>query len=291
VIRHLAIPVLLLCSASAVNAQDLGLVFENATRAHFKRTKDDVELRSGPGWLRLPQLLQDFDLAVDYKLKTAESDGRIIFNVWPSAGDAQRLDFWLFSATFAGAPALASAAAPPESGDRTRAGSSGETWRKLVARRRGRILEVSVDGRLAAARQVDVSPMTVLFGTSAGAVAFRSMRVTTPAPGSRGSAAELWTALARPGTSVMSPEVGHEEKPRYTAEAMRARVEGVVELEAIVLTDGSVGEVRIIRSLEPGLDRNAALAVHHWKFRPALSNGLPVPVIVSIDLTFCMRAC
>jgi TonB family protein len=294
VIRRLALSVLMLCSVSAASAQDVGLIFENSSRAHFRRTSDDVELRSGPGWLRLPRLLQDFDLALEYKLKTGESDGRIIFNLWPTVADAQRLDFWLASATLVGPEALASPAAPPTTttADRVVAAvSSGDTWRSLVVRRRGRILEISADGKVAAAKQVDESPMTVLFGTSAGAVGFRSMRLTTPTAGARGSAAGLWTSFARPGDGTQTPEVVHEQKPQYTAEAMRARVEGLVEVEAIVLTDGSVGDVRIIRSLNAGLDRNAVLAVHHWKFRPATVNGQAVPVIVAIELTFCLRAC
>jgi outer membrane biosynthesis protein TonB len=41
------------------------------------------------------------------------------------------------------------------------------------------------------------------------------------------------------------PTVAHEEKPQYTSEAMRRRAEGKVEVEAIVLADGTVAEASI----------------------------------------------
>ena len=41
-----------------------------------------------------------------------------------------------------------------------------------------------------------------------------------------------------------------EVKPNYTGEAMRARIQGLVTMEAIVMPDGSVGNVQIIQSLD-----------------------------------------
>jgi TonB family protein len=95
----------------------------------------------------------------------------------------------------------------------------------------------------------------------------------------------------RPGNGVESPQVLHEEKPQYTSEAMRAKVQGIVEVEAIVLTDGSVGQVQIVRSLDDrfGLDQKAIEAVKRWRFRPGTRLGKPVAVLVNIELTFTLR--
>lgn len=95
----------------------------------------------------------------------------------------------------------------------------------------------------------------------------------------------------RPGNGVTSPVLVHEEKPQYTAEAMRAKVQGTVEVEAIVLEDGSVGHVQIVRSLDDrfGLDQKAIEAVKRWRFRPGMRMGKPVPVLVNIELTFTLR--
>ena len=95
----------------------------------------------------------------------------------------------------------------------------------------------------------------------------------------------------RPGNGVLSPEVLHEERPQYTAGAMRAKVQGIVEVEAVVMTDGTVGQVQIVRSLDDrwGLDEKAIEAVKRWRFRPGTRQGRAVPVLVNIELTFTLR--
>ena len=96
----------------------------------------------------------------------------------------------------------------------------------------------------------------------------------------------------RIGAGVTAPQVLKEEKPQYTAEAMRARIEGSVEVEAIVLPDGSVGPVRVVRSLdkEYGLDDQASAAVKRWRFKPGKRDGVDVPVLVAIELSFKIRS-
>ena len=77
---------------------------------------------------------------------------------------------------------------------------------------------------------------------------------------------------------LASPRVLQEVKPQYTVEAMRARIEGVVGLEAVVLPTGTVGLVRVTKSLDPGLDEQAVKALRQWKFAPGTRLGVPVPV-------------
>jgi TonB family protein len=95
----------------------------------------------------------------------------------------------------------------------------------------------------------------------------------------------------RPGSGITLPTVVREVKPAYTADAMRAKVQGSVWLECIVMPDGSVGEVKVTRSLDPifGLDQEAIKAAKMWKFRPGMRQGEPVPVIITIELTFTLR--
>ena len=93
------------------------------------------------------------------------------------------------------------------------------------------------------------------------------------------------------GSGVTMPSVLREVKPSYTAEAMRAKVQGAVMVEAIVREDGSVGQVRIVRSLDRtfGLDEEALKAVKNWRFSPGKRQGKNVAVIVEIELTFTLR--
>lgn len=95
----------------------------------------------------------------------------------------------------------------------------------------------------------------------------------------------------RPGAGITLPTVVKEVKPAYTADAMRAKVQGAVWLECIVMPDGSVGEVKVTRSLDPifGLDQEAIKAAKMWRFKPGMRQGEPVPVIITIELTFTLR--
>ncbi len=96
-----------------------------------------------------------------------------------------------------------------------------------------------------------------------------------------------------PGDGATQPVLINEVKPNYTAPAMSAKLQGRVELDAVVLADGSVdpASIRITRSLDStfGLDQQAILAVKQWRFRPGTFKGQAVAVRVAVELTFTLR--
>lgn len=91
--------------------------------------------------------------------------------------------------------------------------------------------------------------------------------------------------------AVEMPVLTHDRKPRYTAEAQSARKQGTVELEALVRLDGTVGDVRVTKSLDAidGLDREAVSAVKQWRFKPGTRAGQAVQTIVAIEVTFTLK--
>jgi protein TonB len=106
-----------------------------------------------------------------------------------------------------------------------------------------------------------------------------------------GSGGGTGGGVYRPGNGVVSPRLLFEVKPSYTADAMRAKIQGVVTLEAVVMPDGSVGNVQIVRSLVPtfGLDLEAIRTVKRWRFAPGTRQGQAVAVLVEIEMTFTLR--
>ncbi len=92
----------------------------------------------------------------------------------------------------------------------------------------------------------------------------------------------------RPGSGVTDPSLVRQEQPKYTSDAMRAKIQGIVELEAVVLPNGTVGDVRIVKSLDAryGLDQEAIRAARAWLFRPGMLQGKPVAVLVTLILEF-----
>lgn len=95
----------------------------------------------------------------------------------------------------------------------------------------------------------------------------------------------------RPGSGVTSPELLSQVKPQYTTDAMRAKIQGKVWLEVVVMPDGRPGNIRVVRSLDRtfGLDEEAIKAMQRWRFRPGMRQGKPVPVAVTVEMEFTLR--
>jgi TonB family protein len=95
----------------------------------------------------------------------------------------------------------------------------------------------------------------------------------------------------RPGSGIENPILRREVKPQYTADAMRAKIQGTAVLDCVVTAEGTVSECQIARSLDSsfGLDQEAVKAAKQWRFVPGKRLGQPVPVLVTIELTFTLR--
>lgn len=93
------------------------------------------------------------------------------------------------------------------------------------------------------------------------------------------------------GNGVSPPRVKRRVDPQYSADAMRAKIQGVVVLAAVVQPDGRVTDIRVLRSLDRsfGLDVKAVEAARKWEFYPGTRFGEPVPVLVNIELEFNLR--
>ena len=93
------------------------------------------------------------------------------------------------------------------------------------------------------------------------------------------------------GNGVLPPELIHRTSPQYTAEAMRAKIQGISMLSGIVGIDGTLQDIRISRSLDGtfGLDQEAIKCVRQWRFRPGTKQGRAVPVYVTIEVAFNLR--
>jgi periplasmic protein TonB len=93
----------------------------------------------------------------------------------------------------------------------------------------------------------------------------------------------------RPGAGIEPPRLLREVKGTYTDDARRRGIQGDVLLEIVIRRDGSVGDVRLQRGLDRGLDQRAIEAVRQWRFSPAKRHGVPVDVIVDASVEFKLR--
>jgi len=97
------------------------------------------------------------------------------------------------------------------------------------------------------------------------------------------------TGPIRVGGDVAAPKKISAPQPQYTEIARKARITGVVIVEAIIDKTGSVTNVKILKGLPMGLDQAAADAIKKWKFEPATLNGKPVAVIYNLTVNFQLQ--
>lgn len=88
------------------------------------------------------------------------------------------------------------------------------------------------------------------------------------------------------GGGISAPTAVSAPDPDYTEEARRAKKQGTCILWLIVDSTGHPRDIRVIRGLGFGLDTKAVEAVNHWKFQPALKDGRPVDVQISVEVEF-----
>jgi TonB family protein len=93
----------------------------------------------------------------------------------------------------------------------------------------------------------------------------------------------------RMGSGIVPPTLLMQVSPRYTADALRQRIQGTVMLEVVVSREGVPVAIRVTRSLDPGLDEEAIAAAREWRFTPGRLGSTPVDVLVTIVLTFHVR--
>lgn len=133
-----------------------------------------------------------------------------------------------------------------------------------------------------------IAGLLVAFATSVGATAATVDRV----PMSAGGVQDERVYELGPASGVSLPVVVREVKPQYTPQAMQKKIQGSVWLSCVVDATGKVKSATITKSLDAefGLDDEALKAARRWQFKPAMKDGKPVAVRITIELTFTLRS-
>ncbi len=88
------------------------------------------------------------------------------------------------------------------------------------------------------------------------------------------------------GGGVSEPIPIYKPDPPYSEDARKAKYQGTVVLFVIIDASGNVAKCQVIKPLGLGLDEKALETVKTWKFKPAMKNGVAVPVQVTVEVSF-----
>lgn len=91
------------------------------------------------------------------------------------------------------------------------------------------------------------------------------------------------------GGDVVAPEKLSAPQPQYTEIARKARIQGVVIVQAIINKQGEVTNVKVLKGLPMGLSEEAVAAIKRWSFKPATLNGKPVDVYYNLTVNFRLQ--
>lgn len=227
-----------------------------------------LRVGSGSGWVRTARVYSDFVMKLDVRLDE-KADAGIFVRAWPT--------FTQSSAPSNGYRLSFSNVKPAADG-----------WAHLEVECIGHTLTVRMDGTVVhTADALDNPQGHIALWAREKTAQFKAIEIQElPLPRVQASGNAV---LVEGG--VVSPKPLTRTFPRYTPEALRAKITGTVRLAGTVLPDGTVADVEVIRSLDPklGLDRVAVETAESWRFEPGTRSGEPVAVRIMIEFEFNLR--
>jgi|GEM_PF-1762909 len=125
----------------------------------------------------------------------------------------------------------------------------------------------------------------LVFGISVALLA-QTPPPAPPTPPTAPAAPVTAQQIYRLEDGVTAPRPIYRVEPAYTPQARAAHVQGQSVLAVIISPEGRVTDVRVMKSLDQGLDQKAVEAVRAWKFEPGRKDGKAVPVAATIETNF-----
>jgi TonB family protein len=101
-----------------------------------------------------------------------------------------------------------------------------------------------------------------------------------------GSGGGIGGGVFKVGGGISAPQAIAAPDPEYTEEARNAKTQGMCVLWLIVDDQGHPRDIKVVRGLGHGLDDKAIEAVKQWRFQPAMKDGHPVNVQISVEVGF-----
>ena len=265
----------------------------------FRQSAEGIELSAGPGRLTTNRVFDDVRIRFEYRSLDPRSEAILFLRSWFAfEKDTLERGYRVHLGTNeSGNQALGRVTAMTNKLQQAVTKTSATVrkvgdWQQIDVRLVGEDLSASVDGVITtSARAVGDDYGHIAVQTIRGKIQFRSFEIESLSQ-TRESVPPAVTPPVTIGqesirAGLVDPKVLNEVRPVYTDDAMRSRIQGNVRLEVVVLQNGTVGDVKVVKRLHPALDAKAIEAARKWRFTPATTkDGKPVAVYVTLDLSF-----
>jgi len=85
---------------------------------------------------------------------------------------------------------------------------------------------------------------------------------------------------------VTLPRCSNCPQPEYTDAARSAKFQGGNKFKVVVDENGHATSINLLDPAGYGLDTQAIKVIRNWRFKPAIKDGKPVSVCVTVEVTF-----
>ena len=82
------------------------------------------------------------------------------------------------------------------------------------------------------------------------------------------------------------PHPVYQPDPDYDEKARKKKIQGTVTLSVIVTKEGSTADIKVVKTLTPGLDQQAIKAVSRWRFEPLMQDGQVCATHINVEVQF-----
>lgn len=96
------------------------------------------------------------------------------------------------------------------------------------------------------------------------------------------------TVLEKVGNGVSAPALLYGPSAAYPKAARKAKIEGLVDVNCIVGIDGRVHYAKVMNDPGYGFAESALQTVKTYIFKPAMKDGKPVAVWVTVQVGFTL---
>ena len=92
-------------------------------------------------------------------------------------------------------------------------------------------------------------------------------------------------------SSIMVRQRISGDNPTYPKELRAKKIQGTVVLDAAIGKDGTIENIRVVKSPDKQFSESALAAVRTWRYRPYLLNGDPIKVDTTVNVIYCLADC
>jgi TonB family protein len=256
---------------------------------------DTLLVRSGS--VRTNTIYSDFVLRFEFRLLERQSEGHLLVRAWLGYGNSPRNERGYRIAltdNADGEEALGRVTRAADvkmqevTFDLDGAKRPAGAWQECEVRANRDTIIVRVNGAAVSTVQgLDEFAGYIALQSSRGSgIEFRNLRAESLPPAQEPFGRNAYRTSE---SGVELPRAVARAQPFYPREPHGQGIQGTVKLEVVIERTGSVGDVRVIKSLHPDLDQAAIASARKWRFTPGTKDGQSVDVIVTMDVEFLLR--